>query len=65
MRLPKAHSTICKSSEYQGGVGGEACLRSWWGFGEEWMAKDVEEGQLRLEREFGRFNGVHWCDIAA
>lgn len=24
MRLPKAHSTICKSCEYQGGVGGEA-----------------------------------------
>ena len=64
MRLPKAHSTICKSCKYQGGVGGEACLHSWWGFG-GWTVEDVYEKQRRLESEFGLFNGVHWCDVAA
>ena len=65
MRLPKAHSTICKSCKYQGGVGGEACLRSWWGFGEGWKVKDVYEAHMRLEKELGLPDGIHWCDIAA
>ena len=63
--MPKAHSTICKSCELQGGVSGEACLRSWCGVGEGWMLDGIDERQMRLEREFGLFNGVHWCDIAA
>ena len=65
MRLPKAHSTICKSCECQGGVGGEACLRSWWGFGEVWKVKEVYETYMRLERRLGLPNGIQWCDIAA
>ena len=28
------------------------------------MLNDVDERQMRLEREFGLFNGVHWYDIA-
>ena len=29
------------------------------------MVKDVDETYMRLWREFGLFNGVHRCDIAA
>ncbi len=65
MRLPKAHSTICKSCEYQGGVGGVACLRSWWGSGDGWRVKDVYEKYMRLERKLGLSSGVRWWYIAA